>query len=84
MNDVLDHHSAWQGNAGLSATWANEMNFGTNHAPDARSLAQPVDLQFSMLPLCHVCNLLSNLPVICFFFEEGTKPNEPPVSTLYC
>ena len=36
--------------------WANEMNFGMQHAPGAGSIAQFVDLQSSaLLPLCYVC-----------------------------
>ena len=37
--------------------WANEMNFGRNHAQGAGLIAQPVDLQSSALPLCHGCPL---------------------------
>ena len=38
---------------GWGATWANEINFGMNHAPVAGSIAQPVDQQSSALPLCY-------------------------------
>ena len=31
------------------------MNFVTNHAPDAGSIARPVDQQSSALPLCYGC-----------------------------
>ena len=31
----------------LGTTWANEMNFGLQHAPCAGSIAQAVDLQVS-------------------------------------
>ena len=40
---------------GPGTTWANEMNFGMNHAPGAGLIARPVDLQSSVLPLCHDC-----------------------------
>ena len=33
----------------------NEMNFVMKHAPGAGSIAQPVDLQSSVLPLCYSC-----------------------------
>ena len=37
-------------------TWTNdEMNFGMSHASGAGSIARPVDLQNSALPLCHGC-----------------------------
>ena len=29
------------------------MNFAMNHAASAKSIAQPVDLQSSLLPLCY-------------------------------
>ena len=37
----------------MGATWANEMNFSTNHAPGAESITQSVDQQSSVLPLCY-------------------------------
>ena len=58
VNGALGHDSAlirlyWAG-----TTWANEMNLVMNHAPDARSIARPVDQQSSAL--CHgylSCNM---------------------------
>ena len=38
MNGVLGHDSGLQGKPGT--TWANEMNFGANHAPNAGVIAQ--------------------------------------------
>ena len=38
---------------GPGITWANEMNLVMNHAPGAGSIARPVDLQSSALPLNH-------------------------------
>ena len=35
----------------LGIIWANEMNFGLKHAPDAGLIVRPVDLQSSVLPL---------------------------------
>ena len=34
-------------------TCSNGMSFDMNHAPGARSIARPVDLQSSVLPQCH-------------------------------
>ena len=53
MNGVLGHNSALQGYAGSGTTWANDMPFVMNHDPGAGSLARPIDLQSSALPLCH-------------------------------
>ena len=39
MNGVLGHNSALQGYTGLGTNWANEMNFVTNHAAGAWSIA---------------------------------------------
>ena len=39
-------------------TWANEINFIMNRAPDAGSIARPVGQQSSALPLYHGCLLL--------------------------
>ena len=36
------------------------MNIGMNHAPDAGSITQPVDLQSSTIPLCCGCPHLSS------------------------
>ena len=36
-------------------TWANEVTFVMNHASGTGSIAQPVDPQSSMLPLCYSC-----------------------------
>ena len=52
------HDLALYGYTGLGTIWANEMNFGMTHAPDAGSITQPVDLQSSMLPMCYGCSLL--------------------------
>ena len=38
MNGVLGHDSALSGYTGPGTTWANEMNFGMEHAPGAGSL----------------------------------------------
>ena len=32
-----------------------EIVFSMKHAPDARSIAQPADLQSSALPMCYSC-----------------------------
>ena len=44
MNGASGQNSAMQGYTGAGTTWANEMNFGRNHAPSARSITGPVDL----------------------------------------
>ena len=38
MHGLLGQDSALQGYAGPEKTWANEMNFGLNHAPSAGSI----------------------------------------------
>ena len=43
---VLGHAFALYGCPGPGTTWANEVNFGMNHAPGVGSIAQPVDLQY--------------------------------------
>ena len=53
MNGVLGHDSALQGYTGPGTAWSNGMNFVTNHAPGAESIAQPLNQQSSMLPLCY-------------------------------
>ena len=55
MNAVLGNNSALEDYAVPWTTWANEINFGMNHAPGAGSIAQPVDLQSNALPLCYEC-----------------------------
>ena len=45
MNGILAHDAAEKGYTGQRTTYANEMNFGTNHAPGAGSITQPVNLQ---------------------------------------
>ena len=40
MIAVLGHNSALYGYAGPETTWDNEMNFVTNHAPGAGSIAR--------------------------------------------
>ena len=59
MNGVLGHSSAWQGYTGPGTTCANEMNYVMNHAPGAGSLARPVDLQSSVLPLYRRCSQMA-------------------------
>ena len=64
MNDVLGHDSAryW-----ARITWANEMNFITNHAPGAGSLAQPVIQQSSELPLYYGHPLQPGTTYSCYY-----------------
>ena len=57
INAVLGHNAALEGYTRPGTTWANEMNFVTNRAPDAGLITQPADLQSSMLPLCFGCPL---------------------------
>ena len=45
MNGVIGHDSALQGYTWPETTWTDEMNVVMNHAPDAGSIAQPVDQQ---------------------------------------
>ena len=40
---VSCHNSVLQGSTGPGTTWANEMNFGMNHAPGPGSITQLVD-----------------------------------------
>ena len=42
VNGVLVPNSALQAHIGMGSTKAHEMNFGLNHAPGARSNAQPI------------------------------------------
>ena len=44
MNGVFGNNSELEGHTGMGTTWANEMNFGMNRVPDARSIAQPINL----------------------------------------
>ena len=67
MNGALGHDSALLGYIGPGTTCANEMNFGMNHAPDAGSIIQPVDLQPSTqyncattAPICQVNQILKS------------------------
>ena len=39
LNGVLGHDSVLQSYTGLGTTWANEMDFVTNHAPGVESIA---------------------------------------------
>ena len=55
MKGVSGHDAALSAYPGPGTTWANDMNFSVNYAPDAGFIAQPVDLQSSMLPLCYGC-----------------------------
>ena len=64
MSSVLGNSSALQGYTGPGTTFANEMNFGMNHAPGARSICQNVNLQSSVL-LCYGC------PQLCTDNQEG-------------
>ena len=59
---TYSHNSALKGETGLGTTWANEMNLGMKHAIGAGSLARPVDLQSSVLPL---------LPIPAMFSQEA-------------
>ena len=40
----------------LGIMYANDMNFGIKHAPDAGLITQPINLQLSVLPLCYDCH----------------------------
>ena len=57
MNGVY-YDSAPQGYTGLGTAWANEMNFGMKHAPDAGSITRSVDQQSSMLQLGYGFSLI--------------------------
>ena len=39
----------------LRTTWGNDMNLWMNQAPNAGSIAQPLDLQPNTLLLCYNC-----------------------------
>ena len=54
MSAVLGQDSALQGYTGPGTNWANEMNFGMNHASGAGSVAS-VDLQSCTPSLCYGC-----------------------------
>ena len=58
MNGALGYDFKLQSFTGLGTTRANEMDLGIKHAPGAGSLAQPVDLQSSVLPLCYGCSAI--------------------------
>ena len=54
------------------------MNFGMNHARGAGSIARPVDLQSSVLPLCYRCpeaiyniNNITSLPLPLTYVYTG-------------
>ena len=49
------YDSALKGYIGQETIWADEMNFGMNHAPDAGSIARHLDLQSSALLLYYDC-----------------------------
>ena len=51
MEGVLGHNSTLVRLYWARLTWANEMNFAINHAPDVGSITRPVDQQSSALPL---------------------------------
>ena len=55
---VLDQNAALQGNTGPGTTWANAMNFRMNHAPDARLIDRPIDLQSTVLLLLPMKRML--------------------------
>ena len=44
MNGASGYNSAVKGYTGPGITWANEMNYGLNHAPGAGSIAGLVDV----------------------------------------
>ena len=72
MNGVLSHHFALWAYTGPRKSWANELNICMNHAPyaGAGSIARPVDLQPSTLPLCYNCPKLQRRRNI---IEGGSK-----------
>ena len=51
MNGILSHKAVLLDDTGPGITSVNEMNFCMNHAPDAASIAPPVDMQSSALRL---------------------------------
>ena len=67
MPPVLGYNAALQGYTRPGKIWVNEMNFSVNHAPDAGSIARPVDLQSCALPLYNPAILGEN------FIHEITK-----------
>ena len=48
--------STLSGYTGPGTTWADDVYFDMNHAPGAGSIARPVDLQSSTLPLYYGCS----------------------------
>ena len=48
MNCISNHDSALKAYTGIRTSWANEINFGINHAPGAGSIAGPIDRQSSI------------------------------------
>ena len=57
MNGVLGHDSALD-HGRLYWAWANEMNIVMKHAPDAGSIAWPVDQQSSILHTLKAQNMI--------------------------
>ena len=45
-------------------TWANEMNFGMNHAPGAGSIYRPIDQYSPVLYHCTMTDLSSQLQLL--------------------
>ena len=64
LNGALGHNSALLGYTRLGTTWANEMKFYMNHAPDAGLIAWPVDLQSSVLRLSPFTILRYYIPTV--------------------
>ena len=56
MSGILGHEAALQSYTGPQPTYANEMNLGMNHVPDARSIAGAVDLQPNAPQFCYYCD----------------------------
>ena len=48
--------------------WTNRMKFGKNRAPGAPMIAQTVNLQSRVRPLCHACPSLSFWPYLLLIF----------------
>ena len=73
MNGVLGHHAELLRNTRLGTSWTNEMNFGMNHAPRARSITRPVNLQSNMLSLYYNC--LLQLSINCIIRMDFSGKN---------
>ena len=55
MNSVSGLDSAVWGYTGSGSIWATDLNFSLNHASDAGSISQPIDLQSSTILLGYNC-----------------------------